>query len=190
MNYASQLLHTFQLDPEKKIKNLSRGMKAQVCLVSAVAHRPQLLIMDEPSSGLDAVVRQDILNAIVRSVVDAGRTVVFSSHLLEEVERLSDHVTMIHDGRVAFDDSLEIIKERFQRSQVRFDDRVESIPDMEGVMAINGEGRSWHIIHEQSASKIRDALAERGGTIIESRGATLEEIFVARVGRPYDSQAA
>ena len=99
-SYARELLESFGLDPSKKVKELSRGMRAQAGLIAAVAHRPELLILDEPSSGLDAVVRRDILDAIVRTVADDGRTVIFSSHLLEEVERMSDHLTMLHDGRV------------------------------------------------------------------------------------------
>ena len=83
--YARQLLETFALDPSRKVKELSKGMRAQAGLVAAVAHRPELLILDEPSSGLDAVVRRDILDAVVRTVADDGRTVIFSSHLLEEV---------------------------------------------------------------------------------------------------------
>ena len=97
-SYARELLETFALDPSKKVKELSKGMRAQAGLIAAVAHRPELLILDEPSSGLDAVVRRDILDAIVRTVADDGRTVIFSSHLLDEVERMSDHVTLMHHG--------------------------------------------------------------------------------------------
>src|SRR4029077_15809714 len=108
--YARELLESFGLDPSKKVKELSRGMRAQAGLAAAVAHRPELLILDEPSSGLDAVVRRDILDAIVRTVADDGRTVIFSSHLLEEVERMSDHVTMLHDGRVMLNGALEDVR--------------------------------------------------------------------------------
>src|SRR5690606_40533012 len=96
--FARGLLGTFELDGAARIRSLSKGMRARAGLVTAVAHRPDLLLLDEPSSGLDAAVRQDILDAIVRTVADDGRTVVFSSHLLDEVERMSDHVTMIHEG--------------------------------------------------------------------------------------------
>jgi ABC-2 type transport system ATP-binding protein len=108
--YAARLLRQFGLDEEKKVGSLSKGMRAQVGLVAAVAHRPELLVLDEPSSGLDPVVRQDILDAIVRTVADDGRTVLFSSHLLDEVERMSDHVTMIHDGRVVLEGTLEGVR--------------------------------------------------------------------------------
>src|SRR6185312_13644111 len=98
---ARELLDTFGLDPSRMVKQLSKGMRAQAALLTAVAHRPELLILDEPSSGLDAVVRRDILDAIVRTVTDDGRTVIFSSHLLDEVERMSDHVTLMHRGKIA-----------------------------------------------------------------------------------------
>src|SRR4029079_5082953 len=98
--YARQMLESFALDPSKKIKELSKGMRAQAGLIAAVAHRPELLILDEPSSGRDVAVRRAILDAIVRTVAEDGRAVIFSSHLLDEVERMSVHVTMIGYGRV------------------------------------------------------------------------------------------
>src|SRR5687767_10654107 len=119
-SYARELLDTFGLDPAKKVKELSKGMRAQAGLLVAVAHRPELLILDEPSSGLDAVVRRDILDAIVRTVADDGRTVIFSSHLLEEVERMSDHVTMLHGGREILSGALDDVRSVYQRSRVRF----------------------------------------------------------------------
>jgi len=126
--YARGLLETFGLDPSKKIKELSKGMRAQAGLVAAVAHRPELLILDEPSSGLDAVVRRDILDAIVRTVADDGRTVIFSSHLLDEVERMSDHVTLMHHGRVTLSGPLDDVRRGYQRSRVRFAGHFEHPP--------------------------------------------------------------
>lgn len=181
--YAQELLATFGLDTRKRIRELSKGMRAQVGLVAAVAHRPQLLILDEPSTGLDAAVRQDILDAIVRTVADEGRTVIFSSHLLDEVERMSDHVTMIHAGRVVLDGPLESVREAHWRSQLRFVNRLDRPPAFEGALAIEGDGRSWSIIHSGSSERLEAALALQQGEIVQSRAATLEEIFVARVGR-------
>jgi len=97
--HAAELLRTFGLDASKKVKNLSKGMRAQAGLVAAVAHRPDLLVLDEPSTGLDAVIRRDILKAIIRTVADDGRTAIFSSHLLDEVEQMSDFISMVHEGR-------------------------------------------------------------------------------------------
>lgn len=75
--YAAELLELFELDPKQKIRYLSRGQAARVCLLLALSHRPELLVLDEPSSGLDPVIRRDILTAIVKTTSDDGRTVLF-----------------------------------------------------------------------------------------------------------------
>jgi len=182
-SYARELLDTFALDPAKKIKELSKGMRAQAGLIAAVAHRPELLILDEPSSGLDAVVRRDILDAIVRTVADDGRTVIFSSHLLDEVERMSDHVTLIHQGRVALSGVLDDVRGAYRRSRLRFLDPFDRPPVIDTALAIEGSGRSWSVIHSGSLDQFRHSVSARGGEIVETRDATLEEIFLARAGR-------
>ena len=109
--YADELRLAFALDPAAKIRNLSKGQKARAGLLIALAHRPELLVLDEPSSGLDPIVRKDILGAVIRTIAHEGRTVLFSSHLLEEVEQVADHVTMIHDGKIVLSAPLDAIRE-------------------------------------------------------------------------------
>jgi ABC-2 type transport system ATP-binding protein len=109
--YAEELRATFALDPAAKIKTLSKGQKARAGLLIALAYRPELLVLDEPSSGLDPIVRRDILGAIIRTIADEGRTVLFSSHLLGEVEEVADHVTMINCGKIVLSGPLAEIKE-------------------------------------------------------------------------------
>lgn len=183
VSYENELLDTFSLDRSKKIKQLSRGMRAQVALIAAVAHKPDLLLLDEPSSGLDAVVRKDILNAVVRTISDEGRTVIFSSHLLDEVERLSDHVVMIDQGRVVFDGEMEAVAATHHYTTVRFDNNLTSKPAITGALTLEGSGRSWSLIHTHAHDELQAIVLTLGGEIIESRNASLEEIFVARVGR-------
>jgi ABC-2 type transport system ATP-binding protein len=109
--YAGELRSMFSLDPAAKIKTLSRGQKARAGLVVALAYRPELLLLDEPSSGLDPIVRRDILGAVLRTIAEEGRTVLFSSHLLEEVEQVADHVTMIRQGKVVVSAPLQVVKD-------------------------------------------------------------------------------
>ena len=123
--YAEGLRQSFALDPAAKIKNLSKGQKARAGLLTALAHRPELLVLDEPSSGLDPIVRRDILGAVIRTIADEGRTVLFSSHLLGEVEQVADHVTMINEGRIVLSGSLDAIKESH-----RVDGRVPSLDEI------------------------------------------------------------
>jgi ABC-2 type transport system ATP-binding protein len=123
--YAEELRQRFALDPTSRIKNLSKGQKARAGLLVALAHRPELLVLDEPSSGLDPIVRKDILGAVIRTIADEGRTVLFSSHLLEEVEQVADHVTMISEGRIVRSAPLTAIKESH-----RIGDRVPSLDEI------------------------------------------------------------
>jgi ABC-2 type transport system ATP-binding protein len=186
--YARELLSTFQLDRSMKIKDLSKGMRAQAALVAAVAHRPDLLLLDEPSSGLDVMVREDILEAIVRTITDDGRTVVFSSHLLEEVERMSDHVTMIHQGRITLDGTLDKLQDNHQLSQLQFDEKLNEPPVFNGALSMEGSGYRWRVIHDISAEhgstqNLQASVTPLGGRIVQSRNASLQEIFVARVSR-------
>ena len=109
--YADELRHTFALDPTARITNLSKGQKARAGLLIALAHQPELLVLDEPSSGLDPIVRRDILGAVIRTIAAEGRTVLFSSHLLDEVEEVADHVTMLSRGQVVLSAPLDAIKE-------------------------------------------------------------------------------
>jgi len=108
--YAEELRTTFALDPASKIRTLSKGQKARAGLLVALAYRPELLVLDEPSSGLDPIVRRDILGAVIRTIADEGRTVLFSSHLLDEVEDVADHVTMIKEGKILMSAPLADIK--------------------------------------------------------------------------------
>ena len=108
--YAEELRRKFALDPAAKVATLSKGQKARVGLLVALAYRPELLVLDEPSSGLDPIVRRDILGAVLRTIADEGRTVLFSSHLLDEVEEVADHVTMIQGGKIVLSAPLAEIK--------------------------------------------------------------------------------
>ena len=123
--YAEQLRRAFGLDHAAKIRTLSKGQKARAGLLVALAHRPELLVLDEPSSGLDPIVRRDILGAVIRTIADEGRTVLFSSHLLDEVEEVADHVTMIAAGRITLSAPLEQIRESH-----RIDGRVPSLNEI------------------------------------------------------------
>src|SRR5881394_52639 len=123
--YAEELRKAFALDAAAKIKNLSKGQKARAGLIVSLAHRPDLLVLDEPSSGLDPIVRRDILGAVIRTVAEEGRTVLFSSHLLEEVEQVADHVTIINHGRIVLSAPLDEIKEAH-----RVDGRAPSLDEI------------------------------------------------------------
>jgi ABC-2 type transport system ATP-binding protein len=180
---ADELIQTFELDRNQVIRGLSRGQRARVGLLGALAHRPELLILDEPSSGLDPVVRRDILGAIIRTVAEEGRTVLFSSHLLDEVERVADHVLMMHRGRVVMSDALDTIREDHRRITFRFPHPHAEAPTFPGVLATSGAGREWTFLCNGGAAELRAAATAVGGELAEEAAPSLDEIFVAHVTR-------
>jgi ABC-2 type transport system ATP-binding protein len=180
--YAEDLQHAFALHPAAKIGDLSRGQRARAGLLIALAHRPELLLLDEPSSGLDPVVRRDILEAILRTIAHEGRTVLFSSHLLEEVERVADHVTMISHGRIALSAPLDAIKESHRHVTVRLAQPRPEPPRMAGVLRWDGGGEEWTAVYCGDPGELPAAVAAWGARVVASRAATLDEIFVAHVG--------
>ena len=180
--YAEELCRTFNLDTSAKIKQLSQGQKARAALISALAFRPHLLLLDEPSSGLDPVVRRDILGAIIRTVAYEGRTVLFSSHLLEEVERVADDVAMIHGGEIVMCASLEEIKASHHSVTLRFPKPLGEQPCLPGALSVEGSGREWTVLCNGDLSEVRAKARNLGCEIFEEPPPTLEDIFVARVG--------
>jgi len=95
---AARLIKELELPGRRRLKALSRGMQAKAGLVMALAPRPELLILDDPTSGLDPVVRREFLEAVIANVQAEGGTVFFSTHLLHEMERVADEVAILHDG--------------------------------------------------------------------------------------------
>lgn len=180
--YAEALRQTFELPPDARVGNLSKGQRARVGLLCALAYRPELLVLDEPSSGLDPLVRRDILGAIIRTIAEEGRTVLFSSHLLDEVERVSDHVALIHQGRMIFSAELGDLKETHRCLTLRFAEPRAKPPALAGVLAWQGAGQEWSVVCRGRPGELASAIADSGGRIVADRVPSLDEIFVAQVG--------
>jgi len=181
--YAQDLRRQFALDPAAKVKTLSKGQKARAGLLVALAYRPELLLLDEPSSGLDPIVRRDILGAIVRTIAEEGRTVLFSSHLLDEVERISDRVAMLKAGRILFTGELDEIKQTHHRLNLRFESDLRQPPALDGVLSWEGRGCRWTAVASGRIDEIILAVSALGAEVVEQKALSLDEIFIAQVGR-------
>ncbi|MBM3985934.1 MAG: ABC transporter ATP-binding protein, partial [Planctomycetes bacterium] len=118
-DFARRALRELELPAERRVGELSRGQLAQLGLVVAVAQRPRLLVLDEPTLGLDAVIRRQFLEALIELVGDQGTGVLLATHLLGDVERVADRVGVLHEGRLVLDARLEELRGRAQRRRVR-----------------------------------------------------------------------
>jgi ABC-2 type transport system ATP-binding protein len=178
--YAERLREEFGLDAAQRVRSLSQGQQAKAGLLLALAFRPELLLLDEPSSGLDPVVRRDILEAIIRTVAQEGRTVFFSSHLLDEVERVSDQLAMIRDGRIVLCGRLDDIKQGHWQWVVRFKNALSAPPRLESALSFRGTGREWTVLCRGERNHSIAQLNAAGGTILSEHAPSLDEIFVAQ----------
>ncbi|HEX5420898.1 MAG TPA: AAA family ATPase, partial [Gammaproteobacteria bacterium] len=163
----------------KRVKELSKGQRARLGLLLAVAHRPELLVLDEPSSGLDPLVRRDILRAIVKTIAEEGRTVLFSSHLLDEVERVADHVAIIDRGRIVANDTLDALKSVYHRVVLRFDAPPSSAPKANGFFHWEGAGPHWSAFFRGEGAEAEQAAAALDARLVERAVPSLNELFVA-----------
>ena len=182
--YRAALIERFDLDPSRKFKEYSKGNKQKVGLVIALQHRPELLILDEPSSGLDPLVQQSFYG-LVREAEAEGRTVFLSSHILSEVERTCDRVAIIREGRLVTVDSVEGLRDlAHHQVELRFADAVpaaefEALP---GVSDLVIEDHTLRMRVSGPITPVVQAAARYELLDFVSREPTLEETFLAQYG--------
>jgi ABC-2 type transport system ATP-binding protein len=121
------------------------------------------------------------LEAIIRTIVDEGRTVLFSSHLLDEVERVAERLALLNRGRMVFAGELDELKESHRCLTLRFNEPLGSPPELAGVLAWQGQGRDWTAVYRGRVAELAPTISDRGGKIVDDRVPSLSEIFMAQV---------
>jgi len=183
---AHELVGRFKLDPKRKIKHLSRGMVAEVCLILALAPEPRLLILDDPTSGMDPVVRREFLENVVDIVRDRKRTVFFSSHILTDIERVADWVGILKDGRLLVQSEVDKLKLRMRKVAAKFEGDAPSKLDMGEPLWIQRDGSALTATFTDYQDDIPEKLKAMGATAVEVIDLSLDDIFVEYLGREND----
>ncbi|MFB3895785.1 MAG: ATP-binding cassette domain-containing protein [bacterium] len=176
---ADDLLTRFDLPKSKKIKTLSRGMQAKVMLTLALAHEPQLLILDDPTSGLDAIVRREFLESVVDLIQQEGRTVFFSSHIINEVERVSDYIGIIHCGKMVIETDLEQLKQQTKKIRLIFESTPPDAGTFSGLLKSEKSAHELVLtIADYTAQKLTELQNRFQAKSAEVADLSLEDIFV------------
>jgi ABC-2 type transport system ATP-binding protein len=180
-----ELLRGFRVPLDRKISQMSKGMRAKVTLSLAMAHQPELLVLDEPTSGLDTMVRREFLESMI-DIAAEDRTVLLSSHQIGEVERVADYVAILHEGHLIAVDRLDELKQATKQLTITVDDSRLPPPGVEGtVIHQRIRGRQWEVIVRDMPPAALERLRFAGGVVaVEARTPSLEEIFVAYVAAP------
>jgi ABC-2 type transport system ATP-binding protein len=178
------------LDPDKKLRDLSKGGYARVGLALALAPDPEVLLLDEPTSGLDLLTRREFLASLVE-LAAAGRTILISSHSIAELERACTYVGLLKDGKLILSAPLEELRKKVRRVSLRFADRAPDPANLGTVLERNGTGRFWQVMVQDADPAALAALrATEGVSDFEDVPVTLEEVYAALMARSANGTAA
>jgi ABC-2 type transport system ATP-binding protein len=178
--YADTLLKRFDLKPQQKIKGMSHGQRVKAALLLALARRPKLLVLDEPTTGLDPIARREVLGELMAVLADEERTVFFSSHNTLDVEQISDRIAFIDRGRIVECSDKETFLDRWRRLRLVLAPQ-SKLPGLPGVVQVEGSGRLPVVTTNRFEPAMVAAYKEAGAAVQSVDAMTLEEIFVATV---------
>lgn len=175
-------LRMFDLPLNRKVPDLSKGMRSKLMLLLAASHGAELLILDEPTDGLDPAAVEDLLRELVALSASEGTTIFFSSHQLADVEQIADHVAIIDRGRATVQGSLDDLKTRYRRLHIVFEKELPApVQWADGVEHIHQNGRSISILASRNADELLQQARSIPGASVEQFPVTLKEIFLEHV---------
>ena len=175
-------LEIFELPLKGKIPDLSKGMRSKLMLLLAISRGADLLILDEPTDGLDPAAIEDVLRELVTIAATSGTTMFFSSHQLAEVDLIADHIGIIDQGRMIVSGSLDDIKSRYCRIRVVLKDSNElALQWKDGVESVHQEGRVVLLLASRNVDGIVEQARTIPGAVVERFPVTLKEIFLEHV---------
>jgi ABC-2 type transport system ATP-binding protein len=178
--YANHLLTKFDLRADQRVKGLSHGQSVKAALLMSLARHPRLLILDEPTTGLDPVVRHEVLHELMDVLKDEERSVLMSSHNTQDVEQVADLITFINKGEILESGDKETFLDRWRRVLFEAEPNT-SITLPQGRHTMTRNGRSGTLVTGNFDESTTSRLEQTGASISEVQRMTLEEIFLARV---------
>ncbi len=182
--YVARLVERLDLDTSRRFREYSKGNKQKVGLIVALQHRPDLLILDEPTAGLDPLIQQTFFE-IVREAKADGRTIFLSSHIIDEVDRTCDRVAIIREGRLVQVDRIETIRQlAFHHVELTFRESVDGavFSGIEGVDDVTVAGSTVQMRVNGQIGAVITAAAPHGLIDVVSREPNLEDVFLAQYG--------
>ena len=172
----------FGLKPAAKVKDLSRGERAGLCLALTLAPEPELLVLDDPALGLDPVARRSLLQSMLYVTRQPNRTILFSSHLLSDVERVADRIVVLDGGVLRADCTVELFRERLRHYVLKFRETPPPTPNLPGLLESFRTDRELALTLANTSPETDAQLAALQPESIEPVEMTLEDAFVSYVG--------
>ncbi|BDR67767.1 ABC transporter ATP-binding protein [Clostridium tetani] len=182
MNRFNELNKTFKIPIDKRIKELSKGMKMRLSLMLNLSIMPEILVLDEPTSGLDPVIKKKVINILLDDVAKNNTTIFISSHHLGDLERICDSVAFINKGTISYVNNIDDMKHNIKKLQVVFKDNVpKDIQSWDEVLTIESIGRVNYVITKKFSKELEEKLKSMGALFIEELDLSLEDMFIYSV---------
>ncbi len=177
--FFADMIDYFDLSPKQKIKHLSNGQRAQVSLALTLAPNPEVLIMDDPTLGLDPAIRRQFLEGMIQLIMKQGRTVLFSSHILADVERVCDRLLVLDRGVLRADCTLEQFRQSVRRIRVTFNEQVPTEIDVAGLLNHDQQGNQADLLLIGTPQQALEQWMDQSGVVKhEILPLTLEDQFI------------
>lgn len=176
--WGEELLRRWDLPHGHRVGPLSTGQKQKLALVLALGHRPELLLLDEPVASLDPLARRRFLETILESAAEGGGTVLFSTHITSDLERVASHVALVQRGRVAFHDEIDVLKERVKRLRVEASAGLPADLGLPGTLRAEVRGTRALVTIDGVDAAVVASLRERFAAEVTVDDLNLEEIFL------------
>jgi len=177
-DFAASLLQRLELDPTKRVGALSVGQHQKLAILLSLGPRPDILLLDEPVAALDPAARRDFLKMILDIVANGKRTVLLSTHITSDVERVCSHVSILRDGRVSFTGELDALKDEVKRVRLSGLHDYSGNLRLDGVLRVEREGDSAILTVRGNIAATTDSLRRDTGATAAIEGLNLEDIFL------------
>jgi ABC-2 type transport system ATP-binding protein len=177
-NFIERLCNEWGVDPRARIKNMSVGERQKLSILLAFGHRPDLLVLDEPVASLDPMARRQFLEQLVDASAGGDRAIIFSSHIVSDIERLANRIWILKDGHLDWQGDLDSLKETIVRLHVRADARTIATLAVPGALSVRREGNFATAVVRDWTPERQLALEARGALSVEVEALGLEEIFL------------
>ncbi len=175
---AEKLRAQFGLPPDRRVRELSVGMAAKLGLILPLARRPRVLLLDEPFGGLDVVVRREVLEGVIEVIPEVGATVLVSSHLVHELERLADRVAILTGGRITYSGGVEDLMASVRRIHLAPDAAPPDLRRWPWIRRTERRGSIWTLtVFDYSPGRLEE-LSAAGCTVQDIEALSLEEIAI------------
>ena len=186
VSYVKQWLDRLKLPIDQRVFQLSKGNKQKLGLIMAIGHKPKLVILDEPAGGLDPIARKEFLESMIELIHESGTTIVLSSHLLGDLERIAEHIGIIDNGKMCLETSLDDLKNTTRQIKIVNKTKINSL-DIDGIIRVTKSDNIINaVISNWNKQKYEMLKQKYPDSTIEVENLNLEEIFFSYTGEKED----